>query len=218
MVVALITLISNAAGIKAGYLAGRFPGMVGWLVSPEGWRIPPTYLPNFPYALDNGVYGAWQNGREWEPGPLMKVLADVRMMKQKPLWLVCPDWVGDRDRTITLWREWSPQLRGHCPLAFAVQDGMAPSDVPDDANVVFVGGSTRWKWDTVAMWARNFPRVHVGRVNSPARLRQCADLGVESTDGTGWMRGSAPQWRGLVRLLEELQSGKRHQPELIACG
>ena len=35
---------------------------------------------------------------------------------------------------------------------------------------------------------RELPRVHVGRVNSVHRLRECFAAGIESVDGTGWMR------------------------------
>jgi len=44
-------------------------------------------------------------------------------------------------------------------------------------------------------------RVHVGRVNQPARLEFLEDLGVESCDGTGWLRGDQMQLSGLVGFL-----------------
>lgn len=73
-------------------------------------------------------------------------------------------------------------------MAFAAQDGMTPADVPSDADVVFVGGSTSWKWANLRMWTDNFPRVHVGRVNSRRLLEQAEQAGAESCDGTGWFR------------------------------
>src|SRR5690606_19465502 len=83
-----------------------------------------------------------------------------------PRWLLVPDVVADRDATIARWREWEPKLRPFgFPLAFAVQDGMTAEDVPADADVIFVGGTTDWKWRTVWRWCHDFPRVHVGRVN-----------------------------------------------------
>ena len=87
------------------------------------------------------------------------------------------------------------------PLAFAVQDGMVPADVPSAANVVFVGGTTEWKWNTVATWAAAFPRVHVGRVNGHA-IWECDRLGVESIDGTGWFRDDGRKGRILKDWIE----------------
>jgi hypothetical protein len=70
-----------------------------------------------------------------------------------------------------------------------------------------VGGTTDWKWATVEMWAKEFPRVHVLRVNSPSKLDYLESLGVESCDGTGWNRGNRDQTIGL-----ELWARKNPQP------
>jgi hypothetical protein len=64
-------------------------------------------------------------------------------------------------------------------------------------DVIAVGGSTEWKWATVAEWAREFPRVHLLRCNSPTRLYELEAMGVESCDGTGWGRGDRRQTAGL---------------------
>ena len=39
------------------------------------------------------------------------------------------------------------------PLAFVAQDGMTPEDIPQDAGVVFIGGSTSCKLRTAAIEA-----------------------------------------------------------------
>jgi hypothetical protein len=85
---------------------------------------------------------------------------------------------------------------------------MSAADVPHGASVVFVGGSTAWKWRTVSNWCRDFPRVHVGRANTYKRLWQCHEVGAESCDGTGWMRGDQKQLRGLFEYLAE-SSGEK---------
>jgi hypothetical protein len=78
---------------------------------------------------------------------------------------------------------------------------MTPDDVPPETDVVFVGGSFDWKWDNLLMWTRNFPRVHVGRVNTEKRLWMAHEAGVESCDGTGWFRGGEKRWAGLENYL-----------------
>jgi hypothetical protein len=73
-------------------------------------------------------------------------------------------------------------------MALAVQDGMTAADVPAEADVVFIGGSTSWKWRSLPEWTAAFPRVHVGRVNSLRLLLMAENAGAESCDGTGWFR------------------------------
>lgn len=64
-------------------------------------------------------------------------------------------------------------------------------------EVICVGGSTEWKWENVAVWAARYPRVHLLRCNSPAKLYELESMGIESCDGTGWLRGDKKQTSGL---------------------
>ena len=169
---------------------------------------------NIPWALDNGVFGAWSAGREWSEEPFYKYLDAYA--DWKPLWVIVPDWVGHRDKTLELWERHSETVAQYgCPLAFAVQDGMMPEDVPQEAAVVFVGGTTSWKWRNLRMWTEAFPRVHVGRVNTYNLLWQAHEAGAESCDGTGWFRGDRKQLKGLMEYLEESEMGQRPQMELF---
>jgi hypothetical protein len=184
----LVIMPTNNTGFSAGRLFGKFPGRLAHLMSaspnPKHWMEPKVGIP---WALDNGVFGAWKEEREWSEEPLYSYLE--RHQWHKPKWVVVPDWVADRDRTLKLWDEHAPALQAFgSPLAFVGQDGMTPADVPSEANIVFMGGSTSWKWRNLPEWVDAFPRVHVGRVNSPDMLTACQALGVESCDGTGWFR------------------------------
>lgn len=196
----MLVMPSNNSGIEIGYLAGRHEGRIGWLISPGGWRRPPSWLS---YSLDNGAFTAWKNNKQWDEGAFMDLIERTRG-HQRPLWIAVPDVVADAQATKALWPAWSQRIRAaapHVPLAFVVQDGMSVADVPEGAEVIFVGGSTEWKWSTLGMWTKAFPRVHVGRVNTERRLWQCHEHGVESCDGTGWMRGDQEQIEGLRRYL-----------------
>ena len=208
-------MVANQTSVTTGYLAGRYLGQVGHLYSPGGQRGPWSFLP---YALDNGAFSAHLAGAAWESAPWLALLEWARLSGRDPRWVLVPDVVGDSKGTLRAWDQWAPTAaRYGWPLAFAVQDGMIVADVPAEASVVFVGGSTSWKWRTVAQWCRDFERVHVGRVNSYRRLWQCADAGAESTDGTGFMRGDQKQMRGLEAFLAE-QAGERtrlHQMRLL---
>ncbi len=197
---------SNNTGIQVGYLAGRFPGQLGHLFSPGAERGP---FPFMHYALDNGAYGAFTQGREWDEAGWLALLEWARISGQAPLWALVPDVVGDRAATLARWDKYHHVARRYgWPLAFAVQDGMEPCDVPSGADVVFVGGTTDFKWRTYRDCCAAFPRVHIGRVNTYGQLCKCAGAGAESVDGTGWFRGDQRQYRGLLAFLEE-QAGVR---------
>ena len=127
-----------------------------------------------------------------------------------------PDVVINREATIERWGEWVPKIRAvlpHTDLAFAVQDGMTPADVPANADVIFIGGSTEWKWKHLRMWTESFARVHVARVNSERMLWMADDAGAISCDGTGWMRGGEERLSELAHYLE-ISSG-RGRPQMV---
>lgn len=197
-----------------GWLAGRYPRRIGWLLSPAGWRMPHRWMP---YALDNGAFVRWDEVAFLQMAQNAYAQIQLGVLKHEPRWVVVPDVVSDREATLARWQEWAPRLREFgWPLAFAVQDGMTQADVPADAEVIFVGGSTDWKWLTAWDWCRNNERVHIGRVNGYRLLWHCHDAGAESCDGTGWFRGDQEQLAGLERYLEESTNGGRAQARLLA--
>lgn len=212
----MIVMPANNTGISVGWMAGRYPGKIGHLFSPGSQRGPFTREFGIEYALDNGAFAL---GEDWEEGPWFKLLDWAKLSGQRPRWAIVPDVVGDRIRTLRKWEIYAPQLKRYgWPLAFAVQDGMTAEDVPSDAEVIFVGGSTEWKWATMEMWCKSFSRVHVGRVNAYRRLWQCHEAGAESCDGTGWTRGDQRQARGIRAYLEEsVNGGRMRQLSLIQC-
>ena len=180
----MIIMPSNNTGFDAGFLFGKYPNRLAHLHSCDRLCEP---RPSIPWALDNGVFGASKSGREWSEEPFYQFLDEYAAWK--PLWCVVPDSIGNRDETLRMWDHHAPALQAFgVPLAMAVQDGMMPSDVPKEANIVFVGGNTSWKWRNLKMWTGSFPRVHVGRVNSLRLLLMAENAGAESCDGTGWFR------------------------------
>lgn len=191
----------------------RTRGAVGHLYSPGGFRGPFDHLP---YALDNDRFVTWSKGATWDEPAYLEMLEKARASGIAPLWALVPDVPTDRDGTLREWKRWAPRVAAlGWPLAFAVQDGMEPGDVPSDADVVFVGGSDRWKYPTVRLWTDAFARVHVGRCNSSRMLWFCDRAGVESTDGTGWFRGDFAQLAGLMEYLERRHYGLGEPAEFI---
>ena len=197
----MIVMPANSTGIEFGRLCGRYPRSMGHLLSPGAARGPWPWLP---YALDNGAFSAFTKGIPFDEQAFLAHCEWALGTGPQPLWVVVPDVVADGAATLARWREWAPVLRRFgWPLAFAAQDGHQPGDVPADADVVFIGGSTEWKLQAIRPFCAAHRRVHVGRVNTYGRLRICADAGAESCDGTGWFRGDKTQLAGLLTFLGE---------------
>jgi len=192
----MIMPANNGKGI-VHYWAGRFPGRIGWLMSPFSWKTPPSYMP---YAIDNGAF------TRWEPDRFMKILR-LSLRNHRPMWIIVPDVVGDAEATLRKWHFWARRVAPFGPLAFAAQDGMEPSDVPPEAFCTFIGGSTKFKGQAerfkgVAPW------LHVGRVNGAGRLRWAKEIGADSVDGTGFFRG-ATAMDSKATLIEMVEGQKQ---------
>lgn len=201
----MIVMPANNRGLVVGWLAGRFPGCIGHLYSPGGLSRVYDFIP---FALDNGRFPVWAAGKQWDEAAFLGLLDRVANTGKAPRWLLVPDVVADRDATLREWDHWCSRLQSYrWPLAFAAQDGMRPDDVPAEAEVVFLGGSTEWKRRALHDWCEACPRVHVGRINTDKWLWECAEAGAESCDGTGWMRGDERQLAGLVAFLERQADG-----------
>jgi hypothetical protein len=209
-------MIANNTGIVAGHLAGKYPSNIGHLYSPGGQKGPWEWMP---YALDNGAFPAFTSGKRWEEKPWLQMLEWSKTSGQKPLWVLVPDVVGNKKETLVQWKRHSAKAKTlNSPLAFAAQDGMVPKDVPKNAEVVFLGGSTEWKRKNIYSWCKYFPRVHVGRINTYRWLLHCEKAGAESVDGTGWFRGDQHQFGDLVLWLQEVNGEKRRNENLVLSG
>lgn len=203
---------TNNSGKEARALASAFPDRIGHLYAPGGQRGP---FPAFPYALDNGAWPAFVGKRAFDDAAFRALLAWADAAAIPPRWVAAPDVVGDAAATSASWRRWLPELQWRgWPLAFVVQDGHVADDVPEDARVVFVGGSREWKRETAPYWCRMFPRVHVGRVNTERWVRYYDACGAESVDGSGWFRGDRRQLDGLWHYLRDTTPAEQRPP----CG
>lgn len=212
----MIVMPANSTGWWTHIMA-RETGRLGHLYSPGAQRSPKPWLP---YALDNGAFACWDpddntfDAAKWEgvERAWHRLIVWAQCQNQKPMWTVVPDVPGNAEATAHCWYQYAPALT-HFPRALAVQDGMTAETVRRLApapDVIAVGGSTEWKWATVAMWAAEFPRVHLLRCNSPKRLYELEALGVESCDGTGWGRGNRTQHEGLETWARQPDRIKPH--------
>lgn len=203
----MIVMPANSTGWYWHSLA-LLTGRIGHLFSPGAQRGP---WPWFPYALDNGAFSCWNmTDNTFDEQKWKSIEAEWRRMlfwatstEQRPMWAIVPDRPGNAEQTFQKWSEYvGCVVASGISAAIAVQDGMTVESVKSlsiQPDVICVGGTTEWKWETVESWANSFKRVHLLRCNMPDKLDYLQSLGVESCDGTGWNRGDRRQTEGLER-------------------
>lgn len=133
-----------------------------------------------------------------------------RYARHTCLFVTAPDVVGD---AVATWERSLPvfdQIRFlGFPAALVAQDGIENTAVDWDAfDVLFLGGSTRWKLShhakvLTAQAKAHGKHVHMGRVNSLLRLKTAAMWGCDSADGTFLAFGPD---KNVPRLLSWLDS------------
>jgi len=184
----------------------------------HGWRLVISATGSlrhegFRYGVDNGAWSAFQKGEQLNIGAFNRALD---LMGEGADWIVLPDIVGGGQRSLDLSLAWLETLSPlGVPLLIAVQDGIRLSDLRphlDPRVGIFVGGCTDWKLDTLQAWgqlaAESRCWLHVGRVNSCARIRLCAIAGADSFDG------SSATWYAVN--LNSLDMARR-QPDLFGA-
>lgn len=160
-------------------------GKLGCITTPEQGN---TYFPDeWDTIADNGCFsGRWSHDRwfRW-------LLDQPRTIR----FAVAPD-VFDpsgapcHDATLERWRTYGPLIERHgFTPAFVCQVGADASNVPADAPVLFLGGTTEWKLgphaSAITAQAKVDGRwVHMGRVNSKRRFDAARAMGCDSVDGT----------------------------------
>lgn len=169
----------------------------------------------FRYALDNGAWSAFTQGRPFDVPAFERAL---RKMGGNADWTVLPDIVAGGPPSLDLSLKWMRRVLDETPVALlAVQNGITPNDVRGFLGPrvgLFVGGDTKWKLDTMAAWGALGREVgcwvHVGRVNSARRILHCSSVGAHSFDGTSVSRYSVS--------LRRLENARQQQPLFFADG
>lgn len=137
------------------------------------------------WALDNGQFSGKVPLRN-----LPIKMGAMKAYRSTCLFVVAPDVVGNAKETIALYPEWRDVIRSFgFPVAFVGQDGLEDYGLPDDFDAFFIGGSTKWKLSKAAReLAQEAKRrgawLHMGRVNSLARIHYAESIGCDSVDGT----------------------------------
>jgi hypothetical protein len=189
---------------KAKKLYQDYPDHIGVLFSP----IRTRFYAGIPFAIDNGAYSAFLNKTEWDEVLFWETIRQFQ--DKKPSFIVCPDIVANKKATLDLWEKYSATIRAIAPVAFVFTDGMDILDIPNDADFVFIGGTTAFKEFAITLIPKIKQPTHVGRVNYHGRLWKSFNYGAVSCDGTGWFRGDPRQEQHLIDYLD-IQSGRRNK-------
>lgn len=165
------------------------------------------------WAADNGAYAGF------EPDAFWSMLGKLRGLPGC-LWVAAPDAVADSRETAQLFRAWEPMLHGvGFPVAYVLQDGETAPPW-DSLECLFVGGSTEYKdGPEAARWAREAKRrgklLHVGRVNTEARMRKCVAIGADSIDGTTFSRYGDIKIPWGLKTISRIEYRHRAQTDIL---
>jgi hypothetical protein len=106
----MMVMPANNGKSVVHYWAGKYPGRIGHLYSPDGFRAPVPWLP---YALDNGRFPAWSAGKAWDEDGYRRMLDRAAESGFSPRWALVPDVVADREGTLAEWDRWAALLSGY---------------------------------------------------------------------------------------------------------
>ena len=146
----------------------RFAGV---LTSPGQKGVPGWIREGGEWAADNQAYT-----QGFDEGVFFPWLDGMLGWREKCLFVAVPDVVGDARATIEGYWRWMGHFTGW-PIAFVAQDGQEGLEFPgDEWQVLFVGGTTKWKEGVGALEcikrAQGMGKgIHIGRVNDPRRYR-----------------------------------------------
>jgi len=139
------------------------------------------------WAADNGFFTE-PDAAKW----LRFVERFDENRERRPIFVTMPGIVGDAARTGELF-EYFKLRTNELPRALVLQNGIEHERIPwRDLAAVFIGGDDRFKSSPQAIAAARTAKilgrwVHVGRVNTAARVRNWIGL-ADSIDGSGISR------------------------------
>jgi hypothetical protein len=200
------------------------PDRLGVLMTPRaGNRVEWAVARGTIWAGDNDCFQGLHAPR-W-----LRFLAKCAEAPEPPVWVACPDAVGDALATWHQYVAWSPAMRAlGLPVALVLQDGCELYFRPgcplarcwDEIAAVFVGGSTEWKLSDAAIEVCREAKargkwVHVGRCNTLRRItyfaRRARDAGftIDSFDGTGFSRFGDKRIPHAVRWIDRAMADRQ---------
>ena len=200
------------------------------MLVPYWWHYPKDWERN--WVLDNGAYSAFAQGVEFDGALFLKTL-DKIPTDRPPLWIVCPDKVGQGADSLSFSLAWIDALQQTHPqykYLLAVQEGMRYEDVAAALRTkkfvgVFVGGASKeWKLRTLHAWRHLSTKhgllCHVGRISNFKELSLCRKLEVDSVDSStpAQREGGWEKSKTLYDMIIDVLRGKSYMDNLETWG
>lgn len=192
----MLLLVSGATTTVKKY---SYHPNIGCLLTPDTRN---RIIHNLPWAADNAAFSGFNEHRF--------ILMLERMRGTSPLFVSCPDVVGDYIQTNELFEKWEPIIHSYgYPVAYVLQDGC--NNLPwDRFEAVFIGGTTEYKLgrearEIVIEAKRRGKWAHMGRVNTQNRIVYAKEIGCDSIDGTGFSMFSQTHIPWALSVLEHDQ-------------
>lgn len=183
----------------------------GWcgLIDQPNTGYAPAIVEDVAWIADCGVYGA-DGTSKFDVPRWRRFLAARHDSVDRCVFAVVPDVVGDHVATLAQWDRYGDEMYPY-RRAFVAQDGCVPDEIPEDADALFVGGSTRFKLSAEARACVDYANAggmwtHMGRVNSRRRLLLAAEWGCDSVDGTYAAFGPDLNFPKILAWCEEANS------------
>lgn len=168
----------------------------------------PSPYPGEPWALDNGAFAAWSNGKPFNAEKFAKKAHEYAPLR--PIFGVLPDMVGRGAESLALSLSWLPRLPASVPWYLAVQEGMTEEMVRPSLDRVaglFLGGASIHFKRTASAWSalahRHGKRFHYARASTANHVRYAYDVGADSCDTTQalWSLEHWAKFKATVRGL-----------------
>lgn len=168
---------------------------LGRMVTAVSYKHP---IQGIPWALDNGAYSAWRQGKPFDAAQFLKAFAKAFHGDPEPDFVVVPDIVAGGLKSLRFSNAWATSLDKWPHLYLAVQDGMTRNRVKPHLDLydgLFVGGTLEWKLKTAEAWVTlahqyGLP-AHIGRVGTYERLAWAQRIGADSVDSSTFVQGHA---------------------------
>lgn len=191
---------------------GKIPESAGGvLVTPSTRGIPTAISQGQSWAGDNQAFTKGFDETRFFPW----LYGTMAPFKATCLFVTVPDVVGDAQATLDLFQHYRRDF-GDWPVAFVAQDGQELLSLPDDFDVLFVGGSTEWKESRfvirIIKQAQELEKqIHIGRVNWGRRYRLFSILkgsNLFTCDGT------RPRFEGIEKTRQAWEAYTAQKPLL----
>ena len=175
---------------------------LGFIITPNSNYVVPD---DVSVAADNGCFSA---ANIYSDERYQKFLR--RMPIERTLFATAPDALEDHQATVQRSMPALQWLRAKgFKAAFVAQDGWTEETTPwDEFDVLFVGGSTEFKYrggrDAVMAAKRRGKKVHMGRCNSLEKLRAAIAIGCDTADGTFLKYAPNHNWGRMKRWFDQL--------------